>query len=350
VALSLHLARAVARDDSISVAMVGGSAAPIAMGGPMQLVSLPALKEPLHDAAAIELLKERGDRILEFFREWKPSCVIVDQIPLGIGGELIPTLETARREEWKTRFALGVSYIEGLPKTRERNPHRLSAYAAYSIAIGYQDRRFEPVLDHLRFLPALQCANYLGIAAPVPMAHVAREVGDLRKRVVVLCGGGYYQTPAFINVVINACRPLLLDKKIRLTCVVGPLAGKIRLQSRNRKLPEVAIRREGRAEECMAYADVIVARCGYNTAFTAIQGQAPVVFVPTPGQESEQINRAKKLAMLDRVWAVEENGEYTVETLAAAIDAAVDSPFMPRPLPFTTNGGDRLAAFLHDVL
>ena len=348
LALSLHLCESLSRERDFSIALITRSLAPVQVPDCVKLVWLPPLIEPLHHPGALKMLQERAAFITAFCRQWRPACVIVDQMPLGIGAELLPVLETAQEENWETVFALGLSYTEGLPNSPGRNPKTLRAFLKYSFVIGYVDQQFEPILDNLPRFLRQACRHYVGVATPAPARHVARTDGATPKRLMVFCGGGFYNTPAFIRLVAQACRSLLRENKIRLTCIAGKLCGHVSLS------PEeacgVTILPEGKVEDHMAHADVVVARCGYNTAFTIIRGVAPVVFVPVPGQDSEQINRAKKLAQLDRVWCVEESAPDLDSLLAKSITAAVGAPLGPRPLPFHTDGANRLAVFLKEIL
>ena len=343
-ALCNYLASNLAKTEKFETAIITSSDISLSIGSGIKAVLLPHISEPFYGRLATETIDRRIAAMIQFCRSWRPEFMIVDVLPIGVGGELLSVLECAVTERWPTVFAFNVPYTEGVIRYRPKNPRIASAYDVYSIVIGTQDPQFDPVLRNLDMFRNIRCKAYIGVAAPVPATHCPQGDSTV-KRVLVLCGGGFYNTADFIRCVFDAGRSLLEEKKISILAVAGPLAGKIEVFEDYRHLA-VEIRPEGRAEECTAEADVIISRCGYNTAYTVIQGVVPIIFIPTSGQEGEQINRAKKLANIDRVWSIEETGNQLNAALSVTLTAALAAGSKPRQLPFTTQGAARLSDFL----
>lgn len=343
---SLHLSEGLARDHHFEIALFTSKPPPTPVPEAIKCIELPHVSETMRAPGDVRALMSRADIIRGFCRNWRPDCLIVDHLPLGLSSELLPTLIAARQEGWHTRFAIGIPYLEGMPSPVGKG-HSSLAYRSYSIAIGYLDPGLDPLLENLPMFPSLKFREYVGVAVPSPNGFLP---GDPRepKRIVVLCGGGLDAGDLFPPV-LNACRSWLVNKRARVEIVLGPMARWTFPESFSIP-PGTRLRATGRVEECVNTADLIIARCGYNTAFTAVQSPAPIVFIPRPEQDNEQTHRARMLARLDRIWSVEEGQGHLSRTLAEALGAALNAPVRPRILPFSGNAPARLATFLDRVL
>src|SRR6185295_5773107 len=105
-------------------------------------------------------LRHRTEIICKFCREWRPDFFVVDQLPFGLGAELLDVFETADQEAWNVRFALGVKYAEGMPAARIKNPRLMHAYGKYALALAYNDPEFDPVLEKLTVLRSVTHRKY----------------------------------------------------------------------------------------------------------------------------------------------------------------------------------------------
>ena len=268
-----------------SLALVAGTAWYPELPPEVDLIRLPPASEPLHLPEAVSALQLRSEKICAFCRRWEPDCLIVDHLPLGLGAELLPVLDAAATEGWKTRFAIGIPYREGMNLKLGQNPRVARAYGQYSFGLGYTEQEIEPVLEELTAFPVLTHLEYIGVITPsLVRPRPEAIVESSGKCAVVLCGGGY-ATPRFFDLVEAACRLLLRQAGMKMYFVAGPLAERIGDEQRRTAFPEIEVLREGRAEDWATRADVVIARCGYNTSYTVMQGSVPAIFVPLPGND-----------------------------------------------------------------
>jgi predicted glycosyltransferase len=295
---------------------------------------------PGEPADAVEL---RATRILDFYRRWQPDAVVVDQRPMGLGGELMPTLEHAGAESWPARFVWGIPYLEraGAVVPKPRNPRILGALAAYDSAMVYDDESLDVRRAYGEYgLP--DAVVHVGLVAtplPPPTPTTAR-------RIVCLCGGGTGGAELF-ELAVEALAAANVEAA-ELRIVVGPFGD----PERARALLDGAGRAEaeiwptGTVDAATRDAALVIARCGYNTAAALIGSPLPTIFVPLHKREDEQIRRAERFAAFDGVWSVDDRESDAASRLASAIEAGIARGIAPRELPFDTGGAERAAAWL----
>ncbi|MEW6280857.1 MAG: hypothetical protein AB1758_19740, partial [Candidatus Eremiobacterota bacterium] len=200
------------------------------------------------------------------------------------------------------------------------------ALARYSLALLYTDPGWCDPMDDLCGFPLPGRVVYTGVVARPPALPAPGRV------VVGLTGAGAGGHRLFSWLIES------LRGKAPLRLVLGPLFD----ASGYEGIPGVEIRRTGSVEESLDGAAAVVARAGYNTAYTLAQSDLPVVFVPldTPESGREQRERAGRLAGLDGIWSLSEG----------ALDAAVLEQALAwkgqRRLPFRVEGADEAARFL----
>lgn len=293
------------------------------------------------------VMEERGARIEEVARAWMPDVFLADHIALGLGGELVRTLTSARREGWPTRFVWGMRDVQLAPQyavhmiRRPKNPVIRQALELYCGAIGYSDKDwidpFEAYKDVL--MPAR--LDYVGVVARPPLPPLEADAPT----VVAMPGGGASGAQLF-PLLVSALRPLLLGEGVRLRYVVGPYGSAASLAVPEELRGRVEIVPEGSAEETVRDASLVVSRVGYNTSYSLVQTDLPLVFVPTPTPGDEQIYRAGRLARLSNVWVVEETAAGAAELLRAAVRGGLAAGRAKRELPFRVDGARRTAAWL----
>ena len=306
----------------------------------------PSRKDELESSIAI--MKRRITLITSFLSDWQPDFLVVDHFYSGIGGELLALLDLVDRAG-NMKLVAGVPYIENIWVPKEGNMKQLELFKKYNLALGYNEHSFDPVLDNLPMFPKLMKRRYVGVPVPTPYPSPPCQEANAPRRVVVLCGSGVHRNvSAFLQQIVTACRSLLHKGAIQLCLVAGSIETFSFLSNDEQR--DIVIQPEGKAEEYMTRADIIVARCGYNTAYTVVQGMAPVIFSPRPGNGLEQIIRARKLAQLERVWNVDQEQRNFTEKLEQALREALAAPLGIRPLPFRTNAPERVAMFFRELI
>jgi predicted glycosyltransferase len=183
--------------------------------------------------------------------------------------------------------------------------------------------------------------DYVGVVARPPLPPVEADATT----VVAMPGGGASGAQLF-PLLVSALRPLLLSEGVRLRYVVGPYGSAAALDVPEELRGRIELVAEGSAEETVRDASLVVSRVGYNTSYSLVQTDLPLVFVPTPTPGDEQIYRAGKLTQLSNVSVVEETSPQAAELLRAAVRSGLAAGKAKRELPFRVDGARRAAAWL----
>jgi predicted glycosyltransferase len=294
------------------------------------------------DPGMQEVLRHRAGLIEAFCRQWRPHAVVVDHLPLGLGGELLQLLTAARREQWPTRFIWGIPYSEGATAAgRPRNPQLREAYARYDHLIAYTEEAWDDVVGAYRSVGLPARTDYAGIVAARPLPALRDGV----PRLVGLSGGGKAGAE-LLRQVLDATRGLEEARDLTLRFVAGPIGSASELSRVAGDRP-IEVWPEASTERAIQDASVVVSRVGYNTAFTLVQSDLPVVLVPLQLEQGDQLQRAVRLARLPGVWLVDERQPDAKEALARAIREALRGPgSYSRTLPFRTDGAERASQLI----
>lgn len=289
-----------------------------------------------------DVVRHRADRIESFCRQWRPHAVVVDHLPLGLGGELVQLLRAARKEAWPARFIWGLPYSEGATATgRPRNPALREAYARYDQLIAYTEEHWDDVVGAYRTIGLPPRTDYAGVVAARPLPPRP----DGARRLVGLSGGGKAGAD-LLRQVLEATGDMEEARGLALRFVAGPIgsAGELRDVAGDR---EVEVWPEASTERAIQDATVVVSRTGYNTAFTLVQSDLPLVLVPLQLEQGDQLQRAVRLAELPGVQVVDERLPGAREALANALRAALGGPrSFSRAPPLRMDGAERASQLI----
>ncbi|MGH3342480.1 MAG: glycosyltransferase family protein [Carbonactinosporaceae bacterium] len=287
-----------------------------------------------------------------------PDVLLVDHMPHGAMGELLPTLDALSSSP--VRMVLGLRDILDAPDTIRRRWHLEGAFEAV-------ERYFDDVLVYgsrdvfdlatsydwpYQLIERLHYCGYVCSPAPVPSSVAIRRRclqhlpnGQL---VVAMAGGGADAYPLF-DTLLRAV-PAVGSRCVVLL-VTGPFlpdAERTRLQQLAEGLPVHIVRTVSDSLEYTAAADLVVAMAGYNTTAEILKVGAPALLVPRPGPSAEQTMRASRLAARGWVhWLPPD--ELSVERLAGAITAALGEPVGTSPAEPDLMGLQRAARHLLDA-
>jgi predicted glycosyltransferase len=272
---------------------------------------------------------------------FRPDVLLVDHMPHGAMGELLPALEALRDTGAPTRVVLGLRDILDAPEVvrhRWRVEGAMDALERhYDRVLVYGRREVFDVAERYAFPPAVAAKlHYTGYlcANRRPGRHRAR-VRDDRAHIVAMVGGGadgYEVLRAVLDAMplvetVRPCTALLL------TGPFMPRASRQDLELRAKGLP-VRVRESVRdLPPLVAAADVAVAMAGYNSCVEVLATGTPAVLVPRPGPSAEQRTRARLFAERDWVATVDPD-QLDPATLAGAILRSLERGRGPAP------GGD----------
>lgn len=297
-------------------------------------------------AAANDVRAQRRRLLLRHLSESRPDVVLVDHYPGGLAGELLPVLRAAADEQWHTMFVWGIPYPVQRDVVKRPPPDVRRALARYELAIAYTDERWHPVFDAYadHGLPARRA--YVGVVTGAPARPGRRGLP-----VVVVLDGSGWAGPPMLGAVLELLRDRIVDGQLGVRVVLGPNGSSSPALDALAEVPGCEVWQTGSVDEAIANAAFVVSRAGYNSAFEVVANPVPVIFVPFQRGQPEQMERARRLAELPGVWAVDEAAPSAEQDLSDAVHGALRLSGSPvrRELPFRTTGAAGAAALLWEA-
>lgn len=283
-----------------------------------------------------EVLELRKKLIREAVASFRPDVVLVDHMPHGAMGELVPALEDLSGGG-TSRVVLGLRDIVDAPEVVRSRWAVEGAYEAVEqyydevLVYGSQDV-FDVTREYGWPVAAARRATYCGyVCAPAELRGFER----LRRRalagrpgarhVVAMAGGGADAHPLF-RALLEALPAVDAASPVVVTMVTGPFMPQpLRrdLFSRARGLPVRLHDTVSDAQNHLAAADLVVAMAGYNTTTEILQLGRPALLVPRAGPSAEQRMRARLFAQRRWVRWLEPEG-LPAGALAGAVLHALD--------------------------
>jgi predicted glycosyltransferase len=334
---TLTLARAVTEMDSSASALVitGAPLTPgLALPAGVDTVKLPMLRRDAITGLGARNLQIESDDVhdlraslaLAAATAFAPDVAVIDKLPLGLGGELEPTLQALRASG--TRIVLGLRDVEEDPVAVRRRWRETGAREALR-------RYYDAVLVYGPdggTADAISCVGRTGLRADV---HHVGYIGaplpsdppaDLPREYLLATVGGGADGFSVLAAVIDAVR----DRPLGLPVVVvaGPLMDPLEVQELRRRaegLPVELFEARPDMDAVVAGARGVVAMAGYNTVAEITRAGHPAVLVPRVGPSAEQLIRARALAE-DGAFAMIHPDALTPGRMAAELAAMLVRP------------------------
>jgi predicted glycosyltransferase len=327
-----------------SIRKVGpGDWAPVAL--PMPFREVISLRRELLRAAALR---------------FRPDVVLVDHMPHGAMGELIPTLEALRPTG--ARFVLGLRDILDAPEVVRLRGLGEGGYGGvdhhYDSVLVYGSREVFD-LPTVYGWPAAAASRltFCGyVSSPPASAADARRVrsrllGALTagvpggKLVVATAGGGADAYPVFSRL-LAAVPDILAEHPCGFVMIAGPFMPEesyddLRRQARG--LPVRVYRSVTNVPTYLAAADLVVSMAGYNTTVEILRSGRPGLLVPRRGPSAEQRLRADLFAA--RGWVSWLDPELLdTDAVAGSVTRALSDTAEPGARPAPDLSGSVVAA------
>jgi predicted glycosyltransferase len=260
-----------------------------------------------------DVLEMRRTMLRSTVLAFRPDVLLVDHMPHGAMGELVPTLEALRDEA--TVVVLGLRDILDEPSVVRERWRLEGAYEAverfYDRVLVYGMSDVFDLASEYDWPPAardkIQYCGY--VCGPPPSSGVR---GSARSRlledspdsrlVVAMAGGGADAYPLF-DALLTAVPRIQQAGPCHLVLVTGPfLPAEQRgeLVSRAHGLPVDVLISVSDPMSYAASADLVVAMAGYNTTAELLSVGTRTLLVPRRGPSAEQQMRARLFA--DRGW------------------------------------------------
>jgi len=269
------------------------------------------LKIPVAQARAL-----RASLIEQTVEIMQPRVLLVDHMPGGVWGEIVPALRAAREVDDPPKIVLGLRDILDRPEvvraTWEADGlYDLIAECYDGILIYGQRDVFDTAaaygLDGTD-MPAPVYCGYIGSEAPVVDAATLRArrgigSGDF---VVVTAGGGADAFP-MMAASMQALAALDPGERPYALFITGPLmapADRAELRQAAAALPAEVVDVVTDLPSYLNAADLVVTMGGYNTLIEAIRLNKRAIVIPRTGPSAEQRLRAELLDGLGIVKAL----------------------------------------------
>jgi predicted glycosyltransferase len=285
---------------------------------------------------------------------FEPDVLLVDHMPHGSMGELVPTLEALA--DTPTRKVLGLRDILDDPGTVRRRWTLEGAFSAverhFDQVLVYGSRDVFDVAAEYRWPAHLaQRMHYCGyVCARTPGPFTAlrrrylhgREVGT--KLILAMAGGGADAFPLF-DAILAALPTILTHRLCRLVLVTGPFLPRDQLAALRRRARDLPVKLLSTVSDSlshMAAADLVVTMAGYNTTAELLRVGTPGLLVPRAGPSAEQQMRASLLAQRGWLnWLPP--ASLSTDSMATAVLAGLEPPIGPPPTPPDLGGLERAA-------
>ncbi len=286
-----------------------------------------------------EVLALRRELLRTAALRFKPDLLLVDHMPHGAMGELLPTLAALERAGG-TRIVLGLRDILDAPEVIRPVWRREGAIDAlerhYDRVLVYGRREVYDVAERYDLPPHVAARlRYTGYLCAAPArARAAGGSGDApgrgaggRARIVAAVGGGADGYP-LLDALLDALPAVHSVRPCSALLVTGPFMARANRQQLERRarvhgLP-VRVRREvPELPPLLAAADVAVTMAGYNTSVEVLRAGVPAVLVPRARPSAEQRTRARLFA--ERGWVSSLDPDaLEADALAAAVLACLE--------------------------
>jgi len=344
------LARTLAASGFDVLLVSGGAPLKLETGGARlhQLPPVRARDEGLRELSRLDgtpldesFKSERTRALLELFRAEQPDVLITEQFPFGrtqLRFELLPLLKEARERRSKPLIVSSVRDVVRRSVSPRRVQETLELLRAFDTVLIHGDPR---VIGFERSFAAWDAirdrAAYTGYVADV--APAGGTAG--KDEVIVSVGGGAVGAPLIEAAAAARAKSALAGRTWRL------LGGAGEGRTVNGMVVEPA---RSDFPTLLRNATLSISQAGYNTVVETLACADRAVLVPFGTvRETEQTDRATWLAERGLVTCLPA-GSLAPDTLASAVDRALQGPSIRSFPPCDLNGAAATAALLHQRL
>jgi predicted glycosyltransferase len=301
------------------------------------------------------LFRLREEMIFQVTAGFQPDLFFVDNVPLGMKGEIRKTLEFIHRHLPRTVMILNLRDIldesshivplwrrQGIFEAIERYYDRVFVYGTPLV--------FDPTLEYGWSESLCSRTSFCGYL-PRPFdqrvsSAIRREyLGDRERLVFVTVGGGSDGAPVIDNF-LRSLPEISMSTKVASVVILGPEMGWSEAQ-RLRALGE-GVGNVTFIDFCedplpyMAAADVVISMAGYNTISEIVSLQKPAVVVPRIQPRREQLIRSERLQDLGLLRMIHPDS-LCPSVLASEVTSCFARQWKPPESVLDFSGVDRLA-------
>lgn len=291
----------------------------------------------------------RRELIRSAVLSYQPHVLLVDHMPHGAMGELIPTLAALRNSGAPTKIVLGLRDILDAPEVVRRRWSMEGAYEAieryYDTVLVYGNREVFDLAEQYGFSPTVRDRMvYTGyVCTPQTARYTARarakylSSSDTQTKLIVAMAGGGADAYPMMRALLDALPAISAQQKVYLAIIAGPFmpAEQRRdLEARTRGLPARVSLSVNDTLSYIEAADLTIAMAGYNTTMEILRSGKRAILIPRRGPSAEQRMRAQLFAERDWVEMIDPDDldtERVVAQVCGALDRGPRMPELHRP-------------------
>ena len=320
-----------------------------------------------------EIRRLRERIILETALAYRPDLLLVDVRPVGIEGELLPTLQALRKGQ--TEMVPVILLFRDIMD----EPERVRAEWQRDQAIGALEEfydeiwvygcqtLYDPIKEYE--LPdsvaqKVRFCGYLGTELPAASPEeTRRELGITRETFVLVTVGGGGDGFPVLDAYLRALEVLPRSLELSSLLVGGPDLPEAEQAVVRRRCEEMAkiqperpvkfIEFSPQLLEYMAAADLVVSMAGYNTLVEILTLGKRALVIPRVRHNLEQFIRAslfERLGLIRMLHPDQLSPERTAEAIQAALDGPPPSRQRLLEVGLEMNGLDQVKAHVLRLL
>ena len=317
---------------------------------------------PLRLRIGLEKTKAlRVATIQEAVRIFHPQVVLVDHVPVGIWGELLPSLQMLKRRSDPPTIVLGLRDILDAPEVTRSLWERDGTYEAIR---RYYDEIFiygrkeifdtgaEYGLDR-EFASKLHYVGYVCDQEPYSSREEMRRELQVENKLIVVTGGGGADAFPMMLECMKALHLLGPQAGLEAIFVTGPLMESGEREHLRELAKGLKVRVLIHVDDLLSYmnaADLVVTMAGYNSLYQLLRLRRKELVVPRPGPSAEQKTRARIFAergLVDVLYP----GKFSLKEMADKLIEDLERTDYPLYDPtIETNGGRKAAIRLAEHL
>jgi predicted glycosyltransferase len=289
-----------------------------------------------------QLGRLRAASIAAAVEQFQPHLIVIDHLPTGVWGELLPTLAQCRRQPRPPAVVLGLRDILDRPEATRAQWLQGGAYPAietlYDRVLVYGDPAIFATAEAYGLAHCvpdkLVYCGYVGPAASPAAGRTAqrRMRAELalrpHEKLVIASGGGGADAYPLLAACAGAVQRLARQLPLRCILLSGPLMPECQRRRLRRQVAGLPLEVWWQVDNLaglLGAADLVVAMAGYNTLVEALLARRPLVVVPRSGPSAEQSLRAQAFARRGLLDVVSPEQLSPVH-LAAAIERGLGAP------------------------
>jgi predicted glycosyltransferase len=247
----------------------------------------------------------RASVILSAVIEFKPNLLLVDHVPTGIYGELLPTLRILKELGEPPVIVLGLRDVIDAPDVvrdlwrKEMTYETIRKYYDQVLIYGCEEI-FDGALHYGISEEIPGKVSYCGyVCSQEPVKPREQVRADLRLRrpnlVVVTTGGGHDGYP-LMQSCLEAFRLIGRNSRFEAVFITGPLMDPRQREQLQARASGLGARMFTCAEDLPSFinaADLVITMAGYNSLCEAVSLRKKTLVVPRLGPRAEQRMRAE---------------------------------------------------------